>query len=103
MPTPLTKSSQALANNVLITRLKAMPAPLNVPARDLAKEYKPQPAIKVCVTTGLSRKETEKAGTVVRHAVTTIMRGKKWQRSLPAPGTGAGTAAGAGAGVGVGS
>ncbi|GAB7361330.1 hypothetical protein MBLNU230_g1386t1 [Neophaeotheca triangularis] len=94
---------EALANNVLITRLKAMPAPLNVPARDLAKEYKPQPAIKVCVTTGLSRKETEKAGTVVRHAVTTIMRGKKWQRSLPAPGTGAGAAAGAGAGAGAGS
>jgi serine palmitoyltransferase len=48
--------------------------------RDLEKEWQPQPAIKVCVTTGLTKKETEKAGTVIRHAITTVMKGKKWQR-----------------------
>ncbi|KAK5172854.1 serine palmitoyltransferase component [Saxophila tyrrhenica] len=71
---------EALANGVLITRLKGMPSPLGVAPRDLQKEWQPRPALKVCVTNALSRKETERAGTVIRHAITTVMRGKKWQR-----------------------
>jgi hypothetical protein len=35
-----------------------------------------QPALKVCVTTGLTKKETEKAGVVIRHAVTKVMTRK---------------------------
>lgn len=35
-----------------------------------------QPALKVCVTTGLSKKEIEKAGVVIRHAVTKVMTRK---------------------------
>ena len=71
---------QALANGVLITRLKSMPVPVGAAPRDLEKEWQPQPALKVCVTSGLTRKETEKAGIIIRHAITTVMKGKKWQR-----------------------
>lgn len=57
-----------------------MPTALGVPPRDLQKDWQPQPALKVCITNGLSKKETEKAGIVIRHAITTVMKGKKWQR-----------------------
>ncbi|KAH9817012.1 Aminotransferase class I and II [Teratosphaeria destructans] len=69
-----------LANGVLITRLKPMPPALGVADKDLVKEWRPRPALKVCVTTGLNRRDTEKAGTIIRHAVTSVMKGKKWQR-----------------------
>ena len=65
---------------VLITRLKAMPAALGVSPRELEKEWRPQPALKVCVTSGLSKRDTERAGTGVRHAITNVMKSKKWQR-----------------------
>ena len=52
-----------------------MPNPLGVAPKDFG--WQPQPALKVCVTTGLSRKEIEKAGVVVRHAITKIMTRKK--------------------------
>lgn len=66
---------QALTNGVLITRLKSMPR-----RSESSKEavWEPQPALKVCVTTGLSRKETEKAGTTIRHAITKVVT--KWKR-----------------------
>jgi len=35
--------------------------------------WQPQPALKVCVTIGLSKKDTEKAGTIIRHAITKIL------------------------------
>jgi len=35
-----------------------------------------QPALKVCITTGLSKKEIEKAGVTIRHAFTKIMTRK---------------------------
>lgn len=35
-----------------------------------------QPALKVCATTGLSKKEIEKAGIVIRHAITKVMTRK---------------------------
>ncbi|KAF1984107.1 PLP-dependent transferase [Aulographum hederae CBS 113979] len=65
---------ECLANNVLITRLKTMPAALGVAPKD--QGWQPQPALKVCITTGLSKKETEKAGVVIRHAITKIMTRK---------------------------
>ncbi|RMX77212.1 hypothetical protein D0869_10044 [Hortaea werneckii] len=71
---------ESLANGVLITRLKAMPPALGVAEKDLVKEWAPAPGIKVCVTTGLNKKDTEKAGTIIRHAITSVMKGKKWQR-----------------------
>ncbi|KAF2169765.1 hypothetical protein M409DRAFT_64779 [Zasmidium cellare ATCC 36951] len=71
---------ECLANGVLITRLKSMPPALGMSPKDQEKEWQPRPALKVCVTTGLSKKETEKAGIVIRHAITAVMKGKKWQR-----------------------
>jgi serine palmitoyltransferase len=66
---------EVLANGVLITRLKSMPQILGASAREL--QWNPKPALKVCVTTGLSKKETEKAGIVIRHAITKIMSRRK--------------------------
>ncbi|KAK9854006.1 Glycosyl transferase [Penicillium brevicompactum] len=61
---------ECLANGVLITRLKA-----------LEDNFEPKqvlfPALKVCVTTGLTKKETEKAGTIIRHAITKVMSKRK--------------------------
>lgn len=57
-----------------------MPQALGSSPKDQEREWQPRPALKVCVTTGLSKKETEKAGIVIRHAITTVMKGKKWQR-----------------------
>ncbi len=38
--------------------------------------WKPQPALKVCITAALSKKEIEKAGVVIRHAITKVMTRK---------------------------
>jgi serine palmitoyltransferase len=54
-----------------------MPQTLGASAKDLDKEWQPRAALKVCLTTGLSKKETEKAATVIRHAITKIMTRKK--------------------------
>ena len=62
---------ECLVQGVLVTRMKSMPRPLGVADRDLGWQI--QPAVKVCATTGLSRKELEKAGTVVRHAIVKTM------------------------------
>lgn len=66
---------QILANGVLVTRLKGMPAPLGVAPKDYG--WQPTPALKVCVTTGLTKKETEKAATTIRHAITKVMTKKR--------------------------
>ncbi|KAL9071227.1 MAG: hypothetical protein Q9157_005546 [Trypethelium eluteriae] len=66
---------EALANGVLITRLKSLPLPVGTGPRD--QQWQLQPALKVCTTTGLSKKEIEKAGVVIRHAVTKVMTRKR--------------------------
>lgn len=66
---------EALANGVMITRLKAMPETQAANPKDY--QWQPQPALKVCVTTGLSKKETEKAGIVIRHAITKMITKRK--------------------------
>jgi serine palmitoyltransferase len=71
----ITNHPQCLANGVLITRLKAFPLGLGMNPRDAG--WQPQPALKVCVTSGLTKKETEKAGTTIRHAITKIVSRRK--------------------------
>ncbi|MCJ1350363.1 MAG: serine palmitoyltransferase component [Icmadophila ericetorum] len=66
---------EALANGVLITRLKGMPRSINT--KDVGWETQTQPALKVCVTTGLSKKEIERAGIIIRHAITKILKARK--------------------------
>ncbi|KIN00972.1 hypothetical protein OIDMADRAFT_198006 [Oidiodendron maius Zn] len=65
---------ETLANGVLITRLKGMPTGPNSNGKD--EGWKFQPALKVCITTGLSKKEIEKAGITIRHAITKVMTRK---------------------------
>lgn len=70
---------ESLANGVLITRVKQMPVDqhaINNGGRKV-EDWRAQPAIKVCLTVGLSRKEIEKAGTVIRHAITKVMSRKR--------------------------
>lgn len=62
---------QALSNGVLITRLKTFPVSASFEGKDGARPARP--ALKVCITTGLSRKEIEKAGIVIRHAITKVL------------------------------
>jgi serine palmitoyltransferase len=66
---------QCIANGVLITRLKAMPKALGTGANDQGAQV--TPALKVCVTSGLTKKETEKAGTIIRHAITKVVTRRK--------------------------
>lgn len=73
---------EALSNGVMVTRLKSMPVPPGMQAKDMG--WLLQPALKICVTTGLSKKEIEKAGTVVRHAVTKVLtKGKSKTLGVP--------------------
>ncbi|KAL8873795.1 MAG: hypothetical protein Q9174_000781 [Haloplaca sp. 1 TL-2023] len=66
---------EALANAVMMTRLKSMPRGIHVTAKEVGWEL--QPALKVCITTGLTRKEIERTGTVIRHAITKIMKARR--------------------------
>ncbi|KAL1852663.1 serine palmitoyltransferase component [Paecilomyces lecythidis] len=61
---------EALANGVLITRLKTL-------SDGAEPKQAVPPALKVCVTTGLTKKEIEKAGTIIRHAITKVLSKKK--------------------------
>ena len=61
---------QCLANGVVITRVKSLPD-------NFEPTHVVPPALKVIVTTGLSKKEIEKAGTTIRHAITKVLSKKK--------------------------
>ena len=49
--------------------------PRSVSAKDFG--FEGMPCLKICITGGLSKKEIEKAGITIRHAITKIMRSKK--------------------------
>ncbi|CAP64562.1 uncharacterized protein PODANS_5_8370 [Podospora anserina S mat+] len=73
---------EALANGVLITRLKGMSISTHNSLKD--GSWIVQPALKVCVTSGLSKKDIEKAGQTIRHAITKVMT-KKGNNKLNLP------------------
>ncbi|KAJ2896587.1 putative serine palmitoyltransferase 1 protein [Zalerion maritima] len=64
---------ETLSNGVLITRLKTAPFAHTIRPKN-EDAWCVQPALKVCATTGLSKKELEKAGTTIRHAITKVMQ-----------------------------
>ncbi|KAL8656584.1 MAG: hypothetical protein Q9210_000122 [Variospora velana] len=66
---------EALANSVMMTRLKSTPRGINVTGKEVGWEL--QPALKVCITSGLTRKEIERTGTVIRHAITKVMKARR--------------------------
>ncbi|PBP19191.1 putative 1,3-beta-glucan synthase component FKS1 [Diplocarpon rosae] len=72
---------ETLANGVLITRLKSMPLG---PSNGKDEDWKLQPALKICITTGLTKKEIEKAGVTIRHAITKVLT-KKSSSKLSIP------------------
>ena len=39
--------------------------------------YESRPALRVCITTGLTKKEIEKAGITIRHAITKVVSKRK--------------------------
>jgi serine palmitoyltransferase len=58
----------------MITRLKRTPVAESIGPKD--GSWTIQPALKVCVTSGLSKKDIEKAGVTIRHAITKVMTRK---------------------------
>ncbi|KAI2471163.1 aminotransferase class I and II [Annulohypoxylon bovei var. microspora] len=70
-------ADEALANGVLITRLKSGLLIGSVGMDDITIK----PALKICITSGLSKKEIEKAGVTIRHAITKIMTRKPNRQS----------------------
>ncbi|TGJ79311.1 hypothetical protein E0Z10_g9453 [Xylaria hypoxylon] len=67
-------AEESLVNGVLITRLKTMPLISSLGPKDT--DVNIRPALKVCITSGLSKKEIEKAGVTIRHAITKVMTRK---------------------------
>ncbi|XP_044717612.1 1,3-beta-glucan synthase component domain-containing protein [Hirsutella rhossiliensis] len=67
-------AEESLANGVMVARLKAWPYAHAIAAKDGG--WHAQPALKVCVTSALSKKEMEKAGVTIRHAITKVMTRK---------------------------
>ena len=63
----------------MITRLKNRPYLNAVTPRE---GYVTQPALKVCMTSALSKKDIEKAGTTIRHAITKVMTRKVSSKSI---------------------
>jgi serine palmitoyltransferase len=59
---------------VLISRLKGNSITIHTSLKD--GTWAVQPALKVCLTTGLSKKDIEKAGVTIRHAITKVMTRK---------------------------
>jgi serine palmitoyltransferase len=66
---------EALTSGILITRLKIGPIMSTLTSKDQAAKQI-RPALKICVTSGLSKKEVEKAGVAIRHAITKVMTRK---------------------------
>ncbi|KAL8289353.1 hypothetical protein RB601_005305 [Gaeumannomyces tritici] len=63
---------ESLANGVWITRMRTKPVTDAISPKE--KSFKVTPALKVSVTSGLSKKDTERAGTTIRHAITKVMK-----------------------------
>ncbi|KAF8852797.1 serine palmitoyltransferase [Acephala macrosclerotiorum] len=71
---------ESLNNGVLITRLKTS---LVMKHRTSTKDTSViRAALKVCITSGISKKEIEKAGVVIRHAITKVITRKPNRQSV---------------------
>lgn len=69
----LADAMQAMANGVMITRLKVRPYAYSIAPKE---GWQGSPALKVCVTSALSKKDIEKAGTTIRQAISKVMTRK---------------------------
>lgn len=75
---PVLTRYQSLKKDVLITKVRAMPLTIGASARE--QPWQPQPALKICMTSGLTKKEVENAGTNIRRALHTVMERRKFKR-----------------------
>lgn len=67
----------------MITRLKRSPIAESIGPKD--GSWVIQPALKVCVTSGLSKKDIERAGVIIRHAITKVITRKANSKKLTLP------------------
>ena len=58
----------------MITRTKTRPFLNTIKPKDGA--WFAQPALRICITSALSKKDIEKAGVTIRHAITKVMTRK---------------------------
>ncbi|KAM5341653.1 hypothetical protein ACJ41O_014684 [Fusarium nematophilum] len=65
---------ESLANGVMVTRTKTKPFSHTIKPKDGA--WYAQPALRICITSALSKKDIEKAGVTIRHAITKVMTRK---------------------------
>ncbi|PNY30024.1 Serine palmitoyltransferase 1, partial [Tolypocladium capitatum] len=72
-------ADESLANGVMIARLKTRPYAHAIAAK--GGGWYAQPALKVCITSALSKKDIEKAGVTIRHAITKVMTRKASSKS----------------------
>lgn len=63
----------------MISRFKNRPYAHAIAAKDGG--WYAQPALKVCITSALSKKDIEKAGVIIRHAITKVMTRKSSAKS----------------------
>ncbi|KIW00396.1 uncharacterized protein PV09_08105 [Verruconis gallopava] len=69
---------EALRKDVLVTKVRHMPLAIGVSSRE--QPWQPQPALKVCMTSGLTKKEVESAGQTIRRSLHTVMEKRKFKR-----------------------
>jgi hypothetical protein len=62
----------------MITKVRAMPLTIGASSRE--QSWQPHPALKVCMTSGLTKKEVENAGTNIRRSLHTVMERRKFKR-----------------------
>jgi len=56
----------------MITRRKGLPR-----STGKVKDWEALPALKICATIGLTEKEIQKAGVIIRHAITKVVKARK--------------------------
>ncbi|KAK5993118.1 Serine palmitoyltransferase 1 [Cladobotryum mycophilum] len=71
---------ESLVNGVLIARLKTRPYANAIASKD--GSWTAQPALKICITSALSKKDIEKAGVTIRHAITKVLTRKPTSKAL---------------------
>ncbi|KAH7129328.1 pyridoxal phosphate-dependent transferase [Dactylonectria estremocensis] len=70
---------EALTNGVMITRTKTRPYVHVIKPKD--GTWFAQPSLRICITSALSKKDIEKAGVTIRHAITKVMTRKTSHKS----------------------
>jgi hypothetical protein len=73
-----TNKLQSLKKDVFVTKVRAMPIAIGSNSRE--QPWQPRPALKVCMTSGLTKKEVESAGTNIRRSLHVVMERRKFKR-----------------------